>query len=521
VELLPAAVGENAADHLAALVRKELVRPTRSELAGDEAFRFRHQLIRDAAYEGLPKELRAELHERFADWLDRTAGVLEREEVLGYHLEQSYRYRTELGPPDERTLELARRASALLGSAGRRAHAHGDLPAAAKLLERAVELAPERSAERIELMIERGTVLTSAEGDTVLAAAIEEAVAIRDRRLELLARIERESSRAWVDPGARRQEADAAIEEGMALFAELGDEPGLTQAWLAQGRLNMSDSQWRATREAYERAAVHAERAGDAELALGILAGVPVTLCCDPTPAPEALRRTEEILARVGDHPRAHTPLFWSAGLYTMLGDFDEARSRLAAVRAMIEGRGRFVERTGAVGLVSGLLELWAGDPEAAERDLRGCCDLLARVDETGVRSTLTAYLGEALYRLGRHDEAARCADESEALASADDRLSQAWLRIVRAKVLARRGDAEAAEEVAREAVALAADSDYLQLQGDTLAGLGETLVLLGRQPEAANAFEQALSAYERKGILPEAARMRALLGSEAPTRSA
>ena len=55
---------------LAALVRKELIRPDEPQAPGEDAFRFRHLLIRDAAYDGLPKAKRAELHERFADWLE-------------------------------------------------------------------------------------------------------------------------------------------------------------------------------------------------------------------------------------------------------------------------------------------------------------------------------------------------------------------------------------------------------------------------------------------------------------------
>ena len=83
---------------LTALVRKELIRPDRPLLAGEDAFRFRHLLMRDAAYEALPKAERAELHEQFADWLEEHgAELVELDELLGYHLEQAYRYRRELG----------------------------------------------------------------------------------------------------------------------------------------------------------------------------------------------------------------------------------------------------------------------------------------------------------------------------------------------------------------------------------------------------------------------------------------
>ena len=122
----PAAVRElssevsDASDGIAALVRKQFVRPERSDLAATDALGFRHLLIRDAAYGSIPKATRADLHERFAAWLDGTAGSLgERDEIVGYHLEQAYRYRAELGPIDERMRTLARQAAERLAAAGR------------------------------------------------------------------------------------------------------------------------------------------------------------------------------------------------------------------------------------------------------------------------------------------------------------------------------------------------------------------------------------------------------------------
>ena len=78
----------------------------------DEGFRFRHLLIRDAAYESLPKATRAELHEQFADWLS-THELVEGDEIVGYHLEQAHRYRAELDPGDEALRSLAARPQRL------------------------------------------------------------------------------------------------------------------------------------------------------------------------------------------------------------------------------------------------------------------------------------------------------------------------------------------------------------------------------------------------------------------------
>ena len=97
---------------LMGLVRKELVRPDKGTLPGDDAFRFRHILIRDAAYEALSKAARAQLHQRFAEWLEQRAPELvELDEIVGYHLEQSAGYRLELGTLTEtRARELDRAA---------------------------------------------------------------------------------------------------------------------------------------------------------------------------------------------------------------------------------------------------------------------------------------------------------------------------------------------------------------------------------------------------------------------------
>src|SRR5262249_10124602 len=89
---------QQVSSRLQTLVRKDLVRPDQAMLPGDDAYRFRHLLIRDAAYEALPKAERAILHEQFADWLaEHGATLIELDEIVGHHLEQAVRYRGELG----------------------------------------------------------------------------------------------------------------------------------------------------------------------------------------------------------------------------------------------------------------------------------------------------------------------------------------------------------------------------------------------------------------------------------------
>ncbi len=151
---VPEALRPSVREHLMALVRKELIRPERPLFAGERAFRFRHLLIRDAAYESIPKEARAAFHERYAAWLERAAAerLPEYGEIIGYHLEQTFRYRAEFGPVRDADRAVARRAAEWLGAAGRRAFVRADAPAAVNLLSRAVSLLPPDDPARIDLV---------------------------------------------------------------------------------------------------------------------------------------------------------------------------------------------------------------------------------------------------------------------------------------------------------------------------------------------------------------------------------
>ena len=179
---------------LVGLVRKELVRSERAQLRVGDAYRFRHLLIRDAAYDALPKAVRAELHERFADWLDEHGGdLVERDEVVAYHLEQSYSYLAELGPVDAAGEGLARRAAGLLAVSGADgARQRGDMPAAVGALRRdaaGVLCAGRRPSRKLlpelaELHFELGDI---GQATAVLEEAIKTARANGDERVEAIA----------------------------------------------------------------------------------------------------------------------------------------------------------------------------------------------------------------------------------------------------------------------------------------------------------------------------------------------
>ena len=173
---------------LAALVRRQLVRPDRAQIAGDDGYRFRHLLIRDAAYDALPKAVRADLHIRFGEWLDEHGHALvERDEIVGFHFEQAARYMGELGQPGA---DIAERAALRLAAAGRRASDRLDDRAALALLSRAVDLL---RPLRLDLALELEAVWHMVDVDGRAAAEAAEAIAERaeatsDRSGAMLAR---------------------------------------------------------------------------------------------------------------------------------------------------------------------------------------------------------------------------------------------------------------------------------------------------------------------------------------------
>ena len=122
----------------------------------DEAFRFRHLLLLEVAYDSVPKLERADLHERHGNWVEQHGGD---EEIVGYHLERAHGYRASLGPVDAEGRALARRAATRLGAAGRRAYERGDLHAAVGLLSRAAALLEPGAAGRVELLADLGEAL--------------------------------------------------------------------------------------------------------------------------------------------------------------------------------------------------------------------------------------------------------------------------------------------------------------------------------------------------------------------------
>jgi class 3 adenylate cyclase/tetratricopeptide (TPR) repeat protein len=508
---------------LAALVRKELIRPDQPQFAGEDGFRFRHLLIRDAAYEALPKQVRAELHERFADWLARVVRehAPEYEEILGYHLEQAHRYLAELGPLDEHTEGIGRRAAECLAAAGRRALARGDAHAATNLLERALALVPPADPSGLELAPDLTDALILAgnfeRADQVATAAIE---AAEDSRHGLLALLLRSDVRTFTKPEGSLERLRSVAETALPELEKAHDDKGLARAWAAIAWTHHIATRFQPAIDAFERAFAHARRAGDERQANQALIQIGIDLIYGPTPADEAIRRCKAVLEDTSISRWGGMGFMDALAVHeAMLGDFDAARELVERVRTMTED----------LGLARGLpfilraehgwiIETLAGDPDAAEREIRVAYEALEQMGEKGLLSTQAARLAQSLYAQQRYVEAEDYAKISEQAGASDDIVTQMLWRQVRAKTLARRGHIEDAEELARVAVALAEPTDALDMRADGLVDLAEVLRLIGRTDETTGVLEGAVRLYEQKGDVVSAARARSVLANPVQT---
>jgi predicted ATPase/class 3 adenylate cyclase len=505
-ELSPDNQRGGLAGRLQSLTRKELIRPDRSDLSEEDTFQFGHILIRDAAYRGIPKALRADLHERFAGWVldkfrDRAA---EHEEIVGYHLEQAQRALSELGPANERTETLGRRAAALLASAGHRAFARGDMPAAVNLLSRATALLHWRDSKRLRLLPRLGKALRETgqlgRADAVLTEGVELGDAAGDRRVESLANIERASLRDYTDPSSDRHELRHVAEQSIRVFEELGDNEGLAQARSLLAEAHWTHGQFAAMEEVLEQALRHAQLANDARGHSFLLTALARAALLGPLPVDAALRRCDEITAQAGDDRMlAAAVLPPAGGLHAMRGDFEQARSLYGRARASFEEFG-LRAALASLPLYSGPIELLAGEPLAAERELRRGYDLLEAMGDRSRFSTAAAFLAQALYAQLRLDEANTVALAAAAAATTYDFYTQAVWRGTRALILARTGELQQAERLARDALEFTEETDSLNLAGDALLVLAEVLATSGRIAEAAAYASAAVHRYREKG---------------------
>ncbi|HYM64100.1 MAG TPA: hypothetical protein VES61_05420 [Gaiellaceae bacterium] len=518
-ELSPAV--EQLGSSLLELVRAELIRPHDSTIPGEDAFRFAHILVRDAAYRALPKQERADLHERLATWFERLdmSRSLQHDEIVGYHLEQAFRYKTELGPANAETELLARSAGERLAAAGRRAYLRGDTPATVNLLGRAGDLLPARYPGRLELLPDLGAALMEA-GDLERASILlDEAVQHAKPGAASLASILRQMIATQQDydlPPEALPELDAAI----SAFESEGDQRGLARAWLLRGEIHNYLGEREQMGVAAARSAEHARRAGDHRAEAEALRLFGGALVYGPTPVSAGIVRLEEILAGGGSNRMVEAAVIAPlSALKGMAGDLDRARELVRRARRIYDELG-LTFQLARLGFMSGRVERLAGNLEGAAQEFRQGCELLQAMGERGRLSGMAIELTNVLADVDELGEAEAWLSIAEDAMGPESAAQSFDLRASRARLAAARGE-PGDETLAEEVRAQAAASDDYTWRADALCNFAVSSLASGRALEAEHFLRDALAVYEAKGDVVSAARVQALLDRLASERPA
>jgi class 3 adenylate cyclase/tetratricopeptide (TPR) repeat protein len=513
--LAPEALQASVASSLQTLTRREFVAPDRAELTGREAFRFRHQLIRDAAYQAIAKQSRSELHERFADWLENSLGerLDEYRPILAYHLEQAARYRRELDPADPTLPRLAQRAAAQLAAAGEDALDRGDFNASANLLGRAVAVLDPLDPEALLIRLTLGEALAWTSAPQSVNKFLQETRAMAERlgdeRSALRAEVLRLHPRV-----SEAAESMGVLEDAASRFyqrlTELGDQEGAARAGLELAKLRFWNGR---VQSGLDLAQEILPTAGLGRVGDDLRGWIVGFAYWGPTPALEGIELAHRMGSEMRDPRQGASRTARQIGaLLAMQGRFEEARTKFEEQRAEYEEIGARHLLGSLLSHHAGPAELLAGDAARAVELERSGYELLTAVGDRGFASTSAGNVARALLVLGRDDEAEEWARTGQEMTTSDDYATLGPALGILAVISARRGNHEEAERLARAAVETMDATDQLAQVADAHADLADVLQLAGKPEGARSEFERALELYERKGHLVGAESMRARL---------
>ena len=496
VALDPQEANEQVDKRLTTLARRELIR---RDPASIDVYQFRHILIRDAAYESLPKEERARLHEHFCIWLsERSRGQeADLEEILGYHFEQAARYYFELGTPRS---DLSEAAATHLLSSGRRAFGRSDMTAAVNLLDRVASLAT--GPTRTEAL------LWKAEANAYLGrfadaeAALGEVRAMPDAGRAALALAEvidtsmvHEGKQIGITAALRR------LHEAARVLEEERDDSGAARAWrqIADheaylGRSSLAD-------EAHRVALRFAEASGQRGLYLHSIAARVMDLFWGPVHAEEGLKEIEQFRPLASESIRIDRVINRvTAGFLGLQGRLEEALGIMKRAREL-DALSSSELWISLAAQVDGII-MRRVDPEGAISMMETSYASLRRLGELGGASTVAGDLANMHLDGGGGDEVAwDLAEEALAITDPDDFDALATAKIAMARILLRRGD-DRALGLVTEALGVVAPTDYLQRRAFVSLHAAEINQGFGRLSEAVTLFKDALDQYELKGDL-------------------
>jgi tetratricopeptide (TPR) repeat protein len=499
VELSPLPERPEVMSRLLSLVRKELVRPEAEPgMAGDDAYRFRHLLIRDAVYEAMPKGDRASLHVAFAAWLERVTGdrIGEYAEVVAHHLERAYHYREQLG--EIGIEELGRQASSSLASAARRAQMRGDLPAAMALRRQALAL-PMEANHRVDMLVQQarshGDVGDFQDATKLLDEAERLVAGLDDTPLRMRVVVGRGFDRLHRGEHAATDDIGEDARRAAELLEAAGDAVGVARAHELSALAAYFGGDIMAAREGWRAAAEWARRSGDRGEAARILPALPATAMYGWSTSAEAIDYCRHLAEEYPDAPMLHPRLLAIMALqHAWRGELEIALDLREKSRALLDELG-LPWLTGEIHWDYADVDLMRGAFQDAEREGR-----LAHAITSGVRwpnaweAGLTVLY--ALHAQHRDQEARdwlRMLGEMPGTDTPSGRanlpLWSALLHAVEGNLAEARAALDAARPLDRDPAEKAA---LLELRAQTLA-------LLGDRDAALEDYREAASIYDRK----------------------
>ena len=498
VELTDEALRPDVGRSLRALVRKELVRPDRSELTAGDAFKFRHILIRDAAYEALPKAERAQLHERFANWLERIAGdrLAELQEIVGHHLERAHHYRTELGESSDHVARLAERAVVYLWPAGQMAAEQGNPSLALAIFQRTRSLLSPSSSDLSELWLDVADShweLGQAAADLTSIAEAEAALPFataRGHHRFALTRANRTMHGSGIAGFENLRkvslEVVRATEASGDQLTQIRALRNLAFAYYYTGLIERGSEVLRDSIDLNRAAGRRSEVAKDLSLLANFAVG-------GPLPVSILKRECLTMLDEAANYPGSRAGILLAWGFVEMLdGDLESGRARMLELK-------KFADEIGTMGLLgpiswspsAGYAEYLVGDPALATTILAEWVEVLRGTGAAGFLASSALMYAQALVEIGDLARVEDLVAEGRAIGLIEDVDVQVRWRLALAALRQRESRLSEAVTLLEEAAALVRDTEF------TLLAIEVELARISAAQESGD-LERAAAARQR-----------------------
>ena len=441
---------------LHALERKEFIRRERRSAVGSESqYAFLHALVRDVAYNQIPRAARVEKHRLAAAWIESLASDRseDRAEMLAHHYLEAIAIAEAAGIDSEALREPA--AGALI-EATDRALALNAWPAAAESARKALELVDDGDRRRPRLLLSLGRAEWVL-GPFAVAPLLEASRACQAQGdLEGAAEAETMVSRVFWSRG-EREHCDEHVVRARALVEKRPLSPTKGRVFAQHARTVYLAGDYRHGRELAERALPLVEQIGEEDLLAHVLNTVGMArISLGDRSGLDDLRRSAALAEASNSPETIHHAYNNLANMHWRLGELEAASASLKKARAANE---RF-------GYAGGLK--WLVGEGMLDHHLRG-----------------------------EWEEALAIAGKVIAAATNSPHYHEGPARMLRSEILLGRGEVDAALTDSARGLELAREAGDGQVVGPALVDRARALVAAGRAQEGDRLLAEDLTEHD------------------------